>query len=83
MRLFLKSCVKFYRLVISPVLISFFGGRCRYEPSCSHYAEMILQENLPLSFALKKILFRFLSCHPLSGKGGVDFPPTTNLKVTS
>lgn len=64
--------------------MNLFGGRCRYEPSCSRYAELILQEEeLNLGFVLKKILLRFLSCHPFSTKGGVDFPPTSNFKVTS
>ena len=67
MRLFLKSCVRFYKLFVSPILTGLWGAQCCYEVSCSQYAEQLLkEEGLSLGFVLKKILFRFLSCHPFT-----------------
>ena len=29
--------IRLYQLILSPILSTYLGMRCRYEPSCSHY----------------------------------------------
>jgi putative membrane protein insertion efficiency factor len=56
--------IKIYQYGISP----FFPARCRFEPSCSHYA----QESLNKYGLLKGIQLsarRISKCHPWGGKG--------------
>jgi putative membrane protein insertion efficiency factor len=56
--------VRLYQLILSP----FLGGRCRYEPSCSHYAIEALRIHGPLkgsALAGKRIA----RCHPWGGFG--------------
>jgi uncharacterized protein len=55
-----------YQRWISPML----GPRCRYYPSCSHYAEEAIRELGPVrGFILAG--WRLLRCNPFS-KGGFD-----------
>ena len=64
---FLVLIVRLYQLILSP----FLGGRCRYEPSCSHYAIDALRLHGPLrgsTLAAKRIT----RCHPW---GGVGYDP--------
>ncbi|WP_027966868.1 membrane protein insertion efficiency factor YidD [Halomonas halocynthiae] len=61
--------IRLYQWVISPLL----GPRCRYWPSCSHYAVEALQVHGPWRggwLAVKRIV----SCHP-SCEGGIDPVP--------
>ncbi len=77
---FLRKLVKgvallailFYRLFLSP----FFGGSCRYNPSCSIYAEQAFRTHSPLS-AFYLTLKRVGSCHPYGGCGD---DPVPNIK---
>jgi putative membrane protein insertion efficiency factor len=56
--------IRFYQLVISPWL----GPKCRYTPTCSHYALEAFKKYGPLKgFWLS--LKRILSCNPWGGKG--------------
>lgn len=61
--------IRLYRAVLSPVL----GSNCRFEPSCSRYAEQAL-----LRYGAARGLYlgvrRLLRCHPLS-PGGYDPVP--------
>lgn len=61
--------ISLYQYWISPVL----GSHCRFYPSCSQYANIVLYR-----FGIVKggILFirRLIKCHPWH-EGGVDFPP--------
>lgn len=58
--------IRSYQYVISPCL----GSRCRFHPSCSHYAIDALEH-----YGVLKGLFfaccRLLKCHPWS-RGGYD-----------
>ena len=61
--------IKCYQYLISPLL----GQRCRFYPSCSHYAQEAF-----LQFGLLKggklTIFRLAKCHPWH-TGGIDLVP--------
>ena len=60
----LIALVKVYRLTISPIM----GPHCRFEPSCSSYAEQALSIHGPIKgtyYTLKRIA----RCHPWGGCG--------------
>ena len=65
----LSLLIRAYRRLISPVL----PRACRFEPSCSAYAEQALSKH-PLVHALRLILFRVARCHPFH-PGGYDPVP--------
>ena len=62
--------IRFYQAAISPLL----GARCRYQPTCSHYAVGAIREWGALRggwLALKRIG----RCHPWGGFGPAPVPP--------
>lgn len=65
-----QAPVRLYRLALSPLL----GPACRFHPTCSAYMIEALEKR-----GVVKGLFlglrRLLSCHPWSGKGGIDPVP--------
>jgi len=63
---FIVFLIRLYRFFISPLL----GACCRFEPSCSCYAEEALRR-YGLWLGLQKTVLRLLRCHPLA-KGGWD-----------
>ncbi len=70
--------IRFYQLAISPVL---GANKCRYQPTCSHYAIEAIEKWGILQgtwMAIKRIL----SCHPWGGHGydPVPLPPDKNSK---
>jgi putative membrane protein insertion efficiency factor len=46
------------------------GAVCKFEPSCSRYAQEAF-EKLPIHIAIIKVIWRILRCNPFS-KGGFD-----------
>ena len=61
--------VRFYRLVISPLI----GSNCRYHPTCSSYALEALEKHGAIKggrLAIKRII----KCHPLGGSGIDNVP---------
>lgn len=65
----LISIVRLYQSLLSPLL----GPRCRFYPSCSHYAVEALQCHGAIrgsGLALRRIV----RCHPLNS-GGLDPVP--------
>jgi len=61
--------IRFYQIALSPI----FGGHCRYEPTCSHYAlEAIRVHGFFRGWGLA--LWRLLRCHPFA-RGGYDPVP--------
>jgi putative membrane protein insertion efficiency factor len=68
-RWILVGAVRIYRLTLS----GWLGGRCKYYPSCSAYAEEALRiHGAARGTALAA--WRVLRCNPYS-KGGVDHVP--------
>ena len=66
-----------YRRVLSPMLhgVGFGGGisSCRFQPTCSDYAEVAIARFGPVRGTLLA-LRRIARCHPFS-KGGLDQVP--------
>nr|WP_299241077.1 membrane protein insertion efficiency factor YidD [uncultured Halomonas sp.] len=70
----LIGVIRLYQYGISPLL----GPRCRFWPTCSHYAIEALQRHGPFKggwLALKRIL----KCHPWYA-GGIDPVPPTHAR---
>jgi hypothetical protein len=64
----LRGFFRIYQVVISPAFEAGFGIRCRYEESCSRYAERVLREKgwrTGAGLALR----RLLSCNNWSTHG--------------
>ena len=62
-----------YRFLISPWL----GHACRFNPSCSHYAEQaIVQHGIVKGGYLSMI--RIVKCHPWGSSGEDPVPPNTS-----
>lgn len=65
----LKGFVRCYQIAISP----FAQPRCRFQPTCSHYALQALETHGLLTGGMLS-LKRLAKCHPLT-HGGVDLVP--------
>jgi hypothetical protein len=61
--------IRVYQLLLSPLL----GNCCRFEPSCSRYAQLCIERVGPLRGSWLALL-RVLRCHPFC-PGGHDPPP--------
>ena len=66
----LIGVIYLYRWTLAPVLAGLFGGGCRYEPSCSHYAEDALRKYGLLKGGWMAVR-RVFRCHPWH-EGGYD-----------
>ncbi|PIR25737.1 MAG: membrane protein insertion efficiency factor YidD [Deltaproteobacteria bacterium CG_4_10_14_0_2_um_filter_43_8] len=64
MKRFCLFLIRLYQKLISP----FFGDCCRFEPTCSQYAEQAFS-HLPFCAAFTKTAWRLLRCHPWGGSG--------------
>ncbi|MBV8771205.1 MAG: membrane protein insertion efficiency factor YidD [Deltaproteobacteria bacterium] len=62
-----------YRSVLSPVLFSVCGPRCRFEPTCSQYAAEAIARYGILDGGLMTIK-RLMKCRPLGGWGPDPVP---------
>jgi uncharacterized protein len=77
MRSFLLLLIRVYRRAISPMV----GPCCRFEPSCSSYAEEALHTH-GLLHATGLILWRLARCQPF-GRAGLDPVPRPSLRQAS
>jgi uncharacterized protein len=66
----LRGLIGAYQLLISPIL----PASCRFEPSCSHYAQEAIATHGVLR-GLALALRRILRCHPWGGSGYDPVPP--------
>jgi len=57
-------CIKLYQFFISPLL----GSSCRFQPTCSKYAIIAIEE-LGVFHGLLVSIKRLLKCHPFGGQG--------------
>ena len=64
-----QRVISLYQTVLSPIL----GGRCRFEPTCSHYSHKAIGEYGVLRGGWMG-LRRIGRCHPWNG-GGYDPVP--------
>ena len=56
--------IRMYQLLLSP----FFGGQCRFFPSCSEYAREAVETQGVFTGGIKTVT-RLLRCHPFSSGG--------------
>lgn len=78
---FFIGLIRLYRSVISPYLFP----RCRFNPTCSHYALQALQIH-GLRNGSRLTMRRLCRCHPFStlgGKWGYDPVPPLNIKSSN
>jgi uncharacterized protein len=68
-RAILLALIWIYRRTLSPVL----GARCRFDPSCSVYAEEAIQTHGALRGG-RMAIWRLLRCQPFA-RGGIDPVP--------
>lgn len=61
--------VSAYRMTLSPII----GGFCRFEPTCSRYAEEAVRRHGALKGSRLAVL-RLARCHPFH-RGGLDPVP--------
>lgn len=66
----LSAMLRIYRIALSPLL----GPGCRFEPSCSRFAEEALGTHGTWRGG-RVALGRLLRCHPWGGPGGYDPVP--------
>lgn len=61
--------IRIYQWVISPII----GPKCRYQPTCSHYAVEALKKHGPFK-GFWLALRRIARCHPWGGSGWDPVP---------
>jgi putative membrane protein insertion efficiency factor len=69
----LLATLAFYRRWLSPAIHSITPGGCRYQPTCSEYAQIAIATHGPVRGAALAI-WRLLRCHPFA-RGGLDQVP--------
>ena len=77
MKWVLLVLVRVYRLALAPVHHALFGPCCRFEPTCSAYAEEALRTHGAGRGAWLAAR-RLLRCHPLGGSGFDPVPEPRN-----
>jgi hypothetical protein len=66
----LRGLIRVYQLFISPLL----QPSCRFEPSCSHYAQEAIAAHGAWRGSIMTVR-RLLRCHPWGGSGYDPVPP--------
>jgi len=60
--------VRFYRAILSPMILGLYGSACRFEPSCSEYAHQAITQ-FGLIRGVSMAARRLARCRPLGGHG--------------
>jgi len=60
----LIGLIRLYQVLVSPLI----GARCRFAPSCSHYAAEAIATHGPRR-GLSLAIHRIARCHPWGGSG--------------
>lgn len=76
-----RAAIAIYRMALSPLIVMLFGPACRFEPSCSNYADEAIAR-----FGIARggwlTLKRLMRCRPLGGWGYdpvmARLPPSTS-----
>ncbi|HAC33730.1 MAG TPA: membrane protein insertion efficiency factor YidD [Gammaproteobacteria bacterium] len=68
-RRLLLGLIRFYRFWLSP----WFGGQCRFHPTCSDYCLQCIQI-YPLFKAIRMSCWRLLRCQPFADGGSDPVP---------
>jgi putative membrane protein insertion efficiency factor len=74
MKWFLLRLVWFYRVLLSPIHHALFGPCCRFEPTCSAYAEEAVRTH-GAWHGTWLAARRLARCHPLARAGFDPVPP--------
>lgn len=77
MKRVLMACIRGYQIFISPLL----GQRCRFQPSCSHYALQAIEMHGPIRGSWLSVR-RIARCHPLNAGGYDPVPPASSHRRT-
>ena len=78
MKALLLALVRGYQVLLSPML----GQRCRFYPSCSHYALEAIRTHGAARGSFLTVR-RLCKCHPFN-EGGVDLvPPAQNSSIAA
>ncbi len=82
MKLLLKFLLRFYQILLSPLLFALSGTGCRFEPSCSSYMYQAIELHGPARGTLLGFR-RLCRCHPWGGGSGYDPVPQKNDLVST
>jgi putative membrane protein insertion efficiency factor len=67
------AMLRLYRAILSPMLMGLYGPACRFEPSCSEYAQQAIEAH-GLMRGTAMAARRLARCHPLGGHGHDPVP---------
>ena len=67
-RVLAASILRAYRIVLSPLLLALSGPACRFEPSCSEYAQLAIRSH-GIWRGGYIAARRLLRCRPMGGHG--------------
>jgi putative membrane protein insertion efficiency factor len=67
------AMIRLYRVILSPMLMGFYGPACRFQPSCSEYARDAI-ETYGAMRGIAMAARRLARCHPLGGQGHDPVP---------